>query len=188
MGILTLGEHLRSVEERDPELAQALHQEISRAEQQTGENFDDYRIRSIAEMGRAIGMCDNCKHEQSLRADVVGDVGTVRRHLAATLKHENTHDVVGGMGVLSEGFTEMITATAMGISPVPDYREKVEHARHLAGRIGLSQAVEAARGRDWQRTMLIAWVSASVKDAANTDEKGFEAIVKEGAEHIQAAA
>lgn len=188
MEVLTLGEHLRSAEERDPELAQALHQEISRAERETGEYFGDYRIKSVAEMGRAIGECDNCKHEQSLRADVVNDVGTVRKHLAATLKHENTHDEVDGRGVLSEGFTEMITADAMGTSPVPDYREKVEHARHLADRIGLTEAIEAARGRDWQRAMLVQWVCASVNDAVNTDGEKLEAIIEEGEDHIRQAA
>lgn len=149
---MRLGDFIDSLQGDDEseELRAALEQEIAKAEIKAGQSFRNVEIGSREAMGNAGGLCIMCTGEIKVREDLVTDVGAVRQHAAATLFHEGTHKGTQGANgrVRLEGVTELATVITMGGSPVPAYREKTEHARHIVRRLGLAETLKLAAHED----------------------------------------
>lgn len=173
----TLGEFVEN--ETDQERRALLESQISRAETLSGGNFDAVRIRSVGEMGEAAGRCHMCSREIELREDVVKTEEGIRTDLAHVLVHEREH----ADGNFMEGFTELAATLKTGKSPVPAYREKVEHARHVAEVVGQRRSLELARKPEGRVLLLRVYVAERIQRQMPAEEAA-----REGEQHLQMAA
>lgn len=171
--------------QEDEELQVLLEQEIARAESLTGRRFDSVKVRGVSEMGEAAGRCHMCSGEIEVREDIVKSEQGIREALAHVLVHEAEH----AEGNSLEGMTELAATLSTGRPPVPAYREKVSHARHLVSVIGAQEAQEFARSPEGKVLMLREYVAKRVEAVQEADlQKALEKAAQEGAEHIKMAA
>jgi hypothetical protein len=173
----TLGEFVEN--ESDEERRLLLESQIDRAEALSGRTFDHARIRGVSEMGEAAGRCHMCTREIDIREDMVKTETGIREDLAAVLVHEGEH----AAGDSLEGFTELAVTLQTGKAPVPAYRTKVEHARHMAEVIGRKRSLELARKPEGRVLLLRAYVAEQVQRQIPAEEAR-----REGEEHLQMAA
>lgn len=171
--------------QEDEELQVLLEQEIARAENLAGRRFDSVKVRGVSEMGEAAGRCHMCSGEIEVREDIIRSEQGIREALAHVLVHEAEH----AEGNDLEGMTELAATLKTGRPPVPAYREKVSHARHLVQVLGAQEAQEFARSPQGKVLMLRQYVAKRVELARGEDfQEAAEQAAQEGAEHIKMAA
>lgn len=179
----TLGEWQRDLNESNPNMGRILSIETARARRaKGGRQVDNIKIGSVEEMGEAAGTCNMCTGEKMIRMDVVATEEGIRENLAHVLAHEETH----AEGISHDGIAELAVEIQLGAPPVPAYREKHAHARHLAKVMGADALIEAAKEESPDVVILQRYIQARVKKGLTPDK--IESAVKEGQAHIRAAA